>query len=353
MKEIKINNRKIGNNHPAFIIGELSCNHIGSLEVAKKTILAMAESGADAIKLQTDTLLDGTGSTIECDNDYFLIKDDTIWDGRALYDLYMETYTPLEWHEPLKKICEDLGVIFLSTPYSFEAADFLENLEVPIYKIASMEMMDLPLVKHIAKKKKPIIMSRGMSEYNEIKKAIDVCKAVGNEDIIILHCVSEYPLSYENANVLAVQSIREEFNVISGISDHSPGAIIPAASIAHGAKVIEKHVILHKKLGGPDSQFSLSIEEFDEMVKTIRNTEKALGSGSFRLPDPIKKQNYAKRSLFAVVNINKGEQFSNMNVRSIRPGFGIDPNLYQEVIGKKASRDIFKGEPLKWDMIEK
>lgn len=352
MQDIQIGDRIIGQNHPTFIIGELSCNHVGSLQVARQTIQAMAKAGADAIKLQTDTLPQGTGSTIDCSNECFTIQDGTIWDGSNLFQLYMETYTPLEWHKVLKKLCEDLGLIFLSTPYSPESADFLEEMNVPAYKIASMELMDLPFIEYVAKKGKPIILSRGMSEKEGIYKAIKTCHEVGNYKTVILHCISDYPTKFEEANVLAVKDIMNEFNVISGVSDHSPGHVIPLISTTLGGRIIEKHVIIHRELGGPDATFSMTIEEFSEMIKNIRICEKALGNGGFKLPSKVKERKVFQRSLFAVEEIKIGETLTKNNVRSIRPGDGIHPNYLPYILGTHATVEIRRGTPLSFEMIQ-
>ena len=344
--DIQIGDRWVGVGHPSLIIGELSANHVGSLHVAKQTIRAMAEAGADAVKIQTDTLLEGTGSTIDCKNDYFTIRDGSIWDGANLYDLFMETYTPLEWHQPLKELSEELGLLFFSTPYSPESADFLDELGVPAYKIASMELVDRPFLEYVAQKGKPLVLSRGMSEFDDIKKAVEICRDAGNNQVIVLHCISEYPTKLEDANVSVVPRIMDDFGVISGVSDHTPGIEVPVASTVLGGRVIEKHVILDRKLGGPDASFSLDISEFKHMVESVRNAEKALGDGNYELPKKVKNQSFTGRSLFVVKDVEKGERFTKENVRSIRPGDGMDPNRKPDILGKTATRKISRGTPL-------
>lgn len=332
--------------HHTYIIAELSCNHVGSFRVAEQTFRAVATAGADAVKIQTDTLLEGTGSTIQCTNDYFTINDGTIWDGKNLFELYMETYTPIEWHSDLKGLAEELGLDFLSTPYSVESADMLDQLGVQMFKIASMELMDLPFVRHVAAKGKPVILSRGMSEAEEIEAAVDACRSVGNDRIAVLQCVSQYPTRFQDANVSAVRTIRDTFNVLTGVSDHTPGSTVPVLSVAYGGQIVEKHVTISRRLGGPDAAFSMEIDEFSSMIADIRNAEQAIGDGSLVHADDTKRQRYARRSLFVVQDIEQGEPFTKQNVRSIRPGDGLDPNLIDSVVGKKATRSLEKGTPL-------
>lgn len=343
----------VDHSSPVFIIAELSCNHRGSYEVAEETIRAVAEAGGDCIKLQTDTLLDGTGSTMDFRNEYFTITGGTPWDGRNLYDLYKETYTPLEWHKPLMELCHELGLVFLSTPYSPEAVDYLETLNVTAYKVASMEISDIPFIEYVASFRKPIILSTGMASYEDIRKAVDTCHKVGNNDIAILKSVSEYPTHYRDINLNNMRRIQNDFEVLVGISDHSPGCLVAIAATALGARIIEKHVILDKSLGGPDIDFSLDIHEFKNLVEEVRNTELALGGASYEMPTSIynvKRKVYG-RSLFVVRSVKKGETFTKKNIRSIRPGYGLPPAEVSKVLGKKASCDIDSGTPLEWNMI--
>lgn len=331
-----------------LVVAEISANHNQSFDLAVKTIKAIKESGADAVKTQTytaDTL------TINCDNKYFQINKGTLWDGQSLYDLYKKAYTPWEWQPKLKKVAEELGLIFFSTPFDKTAVDFLEKINVPMYKIASFEITDIPLIEYIASKKKPIIISTGIAELQDIEKAIKACKRMGNNDIILLKCTSAYPAPYEEINLLTIPDMIRKFKLTVGLSDHSMGWEVPVAAVALGAKVIEKHFILDRNLGGPDSAFSMEPDEFAQMVKAIRNIEKALGKVSYKLSPKVKKSRIFARSLFVVEDIKKGEIFTQKNIRSIRPGYGLHPEYYYKILGKKAKKNIKKGTPIKWDMI--
>jgi len=336
-------------NNKIFIVAELSCNHNQSFKLAVKTIEAIKKSGADAVKIQTyipDTM------TIDCVNKYFQINKGTLWDGETLYSLYKKAYTLCEWQPKLKKIAEDLGLIFFSSPFDKSAVDFLEKMKISIYKIASFEITDIPLVGYIASKKKPVIISTGIAELKDIEKAIKACKRMGNNKITLLKCTSAYPAPYEEMNLLTIPDMIKRFKLPVGLSDHSMGWEVPVAAVALGAKVIEKHFILDRKLGGPDAPFSMEPEEFSQMVKAIRNIEKALGKVSYKLSAKVKKNRQFARSLFVVKDIKKGEIFTEENVRSIRPGYGLHPEFYYKILGKKAKRDIKRGTPLKWSLID-
>jgi len=346
---IEVSTRKIGNNHPVFIIAELSANHRQKYELAVETIKAMKESGADAVKLQTytpDTI------TIDSDNDYFQIKQGTLWDGKTLYQLYQEAYTPWEWQPKLKEIAEDLGLICFSSPFDKTAVDFLEKMDVPAYKVASFEITDIPLIEYIASKGKPVIISTGIAELSDIAMAVDACKRMGNEQIALLKCTSAYPAPLEDVNLKTIPDLAETFKTVVGLSDHTLGISVPVAAVALNARIIEKHFILDRKLGGPDSAFSLGPEEFKAMVTAVREVEKALGKVSYDLTDKIKKSREFSRSLFVVNDIKAGEVFTEINVRSIRPGFGLHPRYLKDILGKKATKDIGRGTPLSWDMVE-
>ncbi len=345
---------KIGNfsleNNKTFIIAELSANHNQDIELAKDTIYAMKESGANAVKLQTytaDTL------TIDCKKDYFKIQGGSLWDNQYFYDLYKNAFTPWEWHFELKELSEKLGMIFFSTPFDKTAVDFLEELNVPCHKIASFEITDIPLIKYAASKQKPMIISTGIATYDEIKDAVDTCKSVGNNDIILLKCTSAYPAPIEDANLKVIPELSKEFNVLTGLSDHTIGSIVPVAAVSLGAVMVEKHFILSKNIESPDKEFSMTPGEFAQMVKDIRNVEKALGKVSYELTDKQKKGRIFSRSLFVTENIKKDEIFTEQNIRSIRPGYGLPPKYLPEIIGKKAKYDLERGEPLKWEYIEK
>ncbi|PKP61380.1 MAG: pseudaminic acid synthase [Candidatus Altiarchaeales archaeon HGW-Altiarchaeales-1] len=348
MKKIKIKNKFIGEQEPCFIIAELSANHLQKFELAVDTIKAAKEAGADAIKLQTytpDTI------TIESDNECFKIKG-TLWGGKTLYNLYKEAYTPWEWQPKLQKLAEDLGLIFFSSPFDKTAVDFLEGLNVPAYKVASFEITDIPLIEYIASKGKPIIISTGIATLADIEEAVNACKRMGNEKIILLKCTSSYPAPIEEANLLTIPNMADTFGTIVGLSDHTLGSSVAIASVVLGAKVIEKHFILDRNLGGPDAAFSMEPDEFKEMVKSVRDVEKALGKVSYELSEKVEKSRVFARSLFVVKDMKSGELISEENVKSIRPWYGMRPKYLKEILGKKIRNDIKKGTPLSWDLIE-
>ena len=333
-----------------FIVAELSANHNQSYDLAVQSIKAIKECGADAVKVQTytaDTL------TIDSDKDYFKIQQGTIWDGATLYQLYQTAYTPWEWQPKLKQLAEELGLIFFSTPFDKSSVDFLEKLKVPAYKIASFEIVDIPLIEYTALKQKPIIISTGIATESEIKDAVYACLRVGNNQIALLKCTSEYPAQIEDANLKMIPILASKFNVIAGLSDHTLSTTVPIAAAAMGARIIEKHFILDRKIGGPDSSFSLEPADFKKMVDEIRQVEKALGNINFDLSDKIKKSRTFTRSLFAVKDIAAGEIFTEDNIRSIRPSNGLPPKHLKDILGKKASAKIEKGTPLNWDLIER
>ena len=330
-----------------YIVAELSANHNHKLDIAKKTIKAAKESGADAIKLQTytaDTL------TIQCDNEYFKIKGG-LWDGYFLYDLYKEAYTPWEWHEELFDYARSIGIDIFSTPFDKSAVDFLEKLNPPYYKIASFEIVDIPLIEYAASKGRPMIISTGIATLADIEEAITACRRVGNNEITLLKCTSSYPAPIEDANLLTIPNMKDTFKVNVGLSDHTMGSSVAIASVALGAKVIEKHFILDRKLGGPDSAFSMEPDEFKYMVKSIREVEKALGKVTYELTDKVKNNRIFARSLFIVKDVKKGETVAPENVRSIRPGYGMHPKYYKEVLGKRFASDYERGTPLEWLMV--
>lgn len=325
-----------------FIIAELSCNHVQDLSIAKETIYAMKESGADAVKLQTYT---AETMTIDSKKDYFMIKQDSLWDGKNFYDLYKEAYTPWEWHYELKELAEKLGLVFFSAPFDKTSVDFLESLNVPIYKIASFEITDIPLIEYAASKGKPMIISTGIATLSDIEDAVNACRKVGNNDIILLKCTSAYPAPFEDMNLKTIPNLAQTFNCVVGLSDHSLGISIPISAISLGAKVIEKHFILSKDLPSHDKEFSLDPQEFKNMVNEIRNVEKALGKVSYELTEKTKKSRDFSRSLFVVKDIKEGEIFTEENIRSIRPGYGLSPKYLKDILGKKSSSDLEKGTP--------
>ena len=337
---MQIENFNINASSPVFIIAELSANHNGDLATAIETIRAAKRAGADCIKLQTysaDTI------TINCNKDDFIIKG-TIWDRKNLYELYQEAYTPWEWHEKLFAIAKGEGLVCFSSPFDRTAVDFLENLNVPAYKIASFEITDIPLIEYVASKNKPIIISTGIADFEDIKLAVDTCKKVGNNQIALLKCTSSYPAPVEELNLCMITDLKNKFNVTVGLSDHTMTNTAPILSVAFGAKIIEKHFILDRSIGGPDASFSLNENEFKEMVKLVREAEKAIGKIDYNLtPKQIKGKDFS-RSLYVVQNIKKGDVISKENVRSIRPGFGLHPKYYNEIIGKIANKSLEVGD---------
>ncbi len=346
---VKIGKFEINNASKTFIIAELSANHGNDIDIAKKTIVAAKEAGADAIKLQTYT---ADTITIDCDNDYFKINNGSLWDGRTLYDLYREAYTPWEWQKELKEFAESIGLICFSTPFDKSAVDFLETLDVLAYKVASFEISDIPLIEYIASKGKPIIMSTGMATLGDIQEAINACRRMENNQIVLLKCTSSYPAKVEEANLKTIQNLRDTFSVEVGLSDHTLGITVPVVAVALGAKVIEKHFILDKNINGPDSTFSLDRFEFKEMVDSVRNAEKSLGKVTYNLKEKIDNNKQFARSLFIVKDIKEGEVFTEDNVRSIRPGFGMHPKYINDILGKTAIKDLLKGTPMQWNYIK-
>jgi pseudaminic acid synthase len=345
---MKIGNFTIDDKSPVFIIAELSANHNGSIEVALETIKAAKRAGADCIKFQTYT---ADTITIDSTKDDFLIKG-TIWEGKNLYKLYQDAFTPWEWHETLFKAAEAEGLICFSSPFDKSSVDFLESLNVPAYKIASFEITDIPLIEYVASKGKPVIISTGIAEIEDIELAIDACKRMGNHDIALLKCTSSYPAPIEEANMIMVQDLATRFGVISGLSDHTMGATVPVVATCFGAKIIEKHFILDREIGGPDASFSMNEEEFTAMVKAIREAEKAIGVVDYTLTEKQAKGKDFSRSLYVVQDIKAGEIITKENVRSIRPGFGLHPKYYNEILGKKAIVDIEKGSRFVFQLIE-
>lgn len=342
-------NQNIEHNKSVFIIAELSANHLHKYEIAEKTLISMKESGADAVKLQTytaDTL------TIDCDNEYFRIKQGTLWDGKNLYKLYKEAYTPWEWHPKLQKLANEIGLIFFSSPFDKTSVDFLETLNIPIYKVASFEITDIPLIEYIAQKGKPIIFSTGIATLQEIEEAIAACKKYNNHDISLLKCTSAYPAPLDEINLKTIPDMKKKFQTKVGLSDHTLSLSVAISAVALGAEIIEKHFILDRALGGPDAAFSCEPAEFKYMVNGIRDAEKAMGHISYELSEKMKKNRNFSRSLFVVKDIKKGELFTESNVRSIRPGYGICPKYLKDILFKKANQEIKKGTPLKFELIE-
>ncbi|MFC1743999.1 pseudaminic acid synthase [Candidatus Riflebacteria bacterium] len=342
-----INNRKIGPDFPVYIIAELSANHNQNYEKAVALVQAAKKAGADAIKLQTYT---ADTITINCDNEFFKIKG-TIWEGKNLYELYQEAFTPWDWHPRLKKVANELGMDLFSTPFDFSAVEFLENMGVPAYKIASFENGDIPLIKKIAGTGRPIIMSTGMAGIGEIEEAVDTIYESGNRQLALLKCSSAYPAPAAEMNLRAIQLLRDIFQVPVGISDHTLGISVPIAAVALGANIIEKHFTLDRKEPGPDSTFSLEPQEFKEMVAAVRICEKALGKNKLGPGPEELKSRVFRRSLFVVKDMDKGEEFTVENLRSIRPANGLHTRYYEQILGKKASNSIKMGTPLSWALV--
>ena len=330
-----MNNKNLIDLKKVFIVAELSANHNGSLQVAKESIIAAARAGADAIKLQTyraETM------TIDSKSKDFIINNGSIWDGQNFFKLYQKAQTPWEWHKELFLIAKKEGLLCFSTPFDKTAVDFLEKINNPIYKIASFEITDIPLIEYVAKRGKPIIISTGIAEKEDIELALKTIRKYNNSQIVMLKCTSSYPAPLEEANLITLQDYKNEFNVIPGLSDHTLGITAPIVAVALGAKVIEKHFILDRSIGGPDSTFSLNEKEFSKMVHHIREAEKAKGELSYELTEKQKKGRVFSRSLYAVKDIKQGDIFTCDNIRSIRPGFGLHPKYFKDIIGKKLKK---------------
>jgi pseudaminic acid synthase len=336
---------KIGNfdlqKDGTFIIAEMSANHGGDIDIAKETIRVAKECGADAIKLQTyraDTL------TLDCDKDDFIIKGGTLWDGRKLYDLYKEAYTPWEWHKELFEYAREIGIDIFSSPFDKSAVDFLEQFNPSAYKIASFEITDYELVRYTASKMRPIIISTGIATIDEIQDVVDICKDEGNSSLILLKCTSAYPAPLEDANLKMIPNIKETFGVEVGFSDHTIGSTAPIMAIALGAKVIEKHFIIDKSIGGADAKFSMDRDEFTDMIKAIREAEKLLGKIDYSMGEKKRKSRQFARSLYVAKDIKRGEVFTEENIKSVRPSFGMHPKYLRNILGQVATRDYSFGD---------
>jgi pseudaminic acid synthase len=346
--EISINGRVIGCGHPVYIVAEMSANHNHSYDHAEAIIRAAKEAGADAVKLQTyspETM------TIDCENEYFKIGKGTIWEGRNLYELYDEAYTPWEWQPKLIKLAEKIDIHCFSTPFDPTAVDFLENLEIPAYKVASFELVDLPLLKKIAQTGKPVIMSTGMASLAEIDEAVNTLRQCGCKELALLKCSSAYPALPEEMNLRTISHLSQAYDVPVGLSDHTLGYEVSIAAVSLGASIIEKHFTISREIKGPDSAFSLEPGEFNQMVNAIRNVEKALGKVKYETAEKEQNSKVFRRSLFVVENIKSGEDFTLKNVRVIRPGFGLHPRHLDDILGRRAKMDIERGTPLNWNLI--
>ncbi|PUU87595.1 pseudaminic acid synthase [Halanaerobium sp.] len=348
MSGFKINDRIIGDDDPAYIIAEMSANHAGSKKRALQIIRAAKEAGADCVKVQTYT---PETMTFNSDKKWFQIDKGT-WEGENLYNLYQKAYTPWEWQEDLKKEAEKSGIDFFSTPYEKTAVDFLEDLGVEFYKVASFSITNLPFLKYLAKKNKPIIMSTGMATLGEIEEAVNVIKENSNENLALLNCSSAYPSVPNDMNLKKIKHLHDTFNLPVGLSDHSLGSVAAIASIAMGGKIIEKHFCLSRDIENPDSSFSMEPAEFKKMVADIRATERAIGNIDYSISEKEQESRRFRRSIFAVEDIKAGEKLTEDNIRIIRPGYGLKPKKWEKVLNKKALKDIEKGTPLNWDLIK-
>jgi pseudaminic acid synthase len=346
---IEIGGRRIGAGEPVYCIAEVSANHNQDFDKAVRIVQAAKDAGADAVKLQTytpDTI------TIQSNRDCFLVGGGTLWDGRSLYDLYKEAYTPWEWQPKLKKVADDLGMQCFSSAFDASAVDFLENMNVPAHKVASFELVDLPLIQKMAATGKPLIMSTGMATVEEIEEAVTTARRAGATQIALLKCTSAYPAPAEEMNLRTIPELARRFDVPVGLSDHTMGIAVPVAAVSLGACIIEKHLTLSRAVRGPDSAFSLEPEEFKAMVEGVRTAEKALGSVHFGVSERESRSGVFRRSLFVVRDLKKGEPFTSENVRSIRPGDGLHTRHLAEVLGKTAALDIVRGTPLSWDLVK-
>ncbi len=348
-KEIYIGGRLISEDSPAFIVAEMSANHMMDFDRAVAIMRAAKEAGADAIKIQTYT---PDGITLDSEDPCFQITQGTLWDGITLHKLYESAYTPREWQPELKKTAEGMGLLFFSAPFDLDSVDFLEDMGIPAYKVGSPEITDIPLLKKIAQTGKPVIISTGIAYMSDIELALRTCREAGNEQVILLKCTSAYPTPYEEINLKTIPAMGESFGCIAGISDHTMGSAVAGAAVALGAKVVEKHLTLRRADGGVDAAFSMEPEEFREMTDNIRKIEKALGKITYDLTPKQKKARELSRSLFVAKDMKAGERFTAENLRSVRPGCGLHTMYYQEILGKRISRDAKLGTPMSWELVQ-
>ena len=337
------------NHDQAFIVAEISANHGHDIDIVKETMMAAKEIGCDAVKIQTyrpDTM------TLDCDNEYFQLNNGTIWDGTTLFKLYQEAFLPWEWHQELFAYAAQNDLLLFSTPFDKTAVDLLEQCGNPLYKIASFEITDIPLIQYVAARKKPMIISTGIATEAEIQEAVEACRAVGNHQISLLKCTSQYPAPIEDANLLTMQDMAERFGVTTGLSDHTEGFIVAVTAVAMGAKIVEKHFILDRKIGGPDASFSMEPKEFEYMIKKIREAELSMGKVSYELNEGKQRSRKYARSLFVIRDVKEGDLVTEENVRSIRPSDGMPPKLYSAVLGKVFRCDVKAGTPLQWELLD-
>ncbi len=348
-KEIQIGNHVISPASGTYIIAEMSANHNMDFNRAIKIMQAARAAGADAVKIQTYT---ADTMTLNSSQSYFQITQGTLWDGMTLYGLYEKAYTPWEWQPQLQKAAGEMGLDFFSTPFDASSVEFLERMDVPAYKIASFEITDIPLIKKAASFGKPLLLSTGIARLADIELAVLACLEMGNENVILLKCCSQYPAPYESMNLKTIPSMATTFDCLTGLSDHTPGTAVAAAGVAVGAKIIEKHLTLDRADGGTDSAFSMEPDEFAKMVENIRIIEKAMGKVSYDLAPGQEKEREHARSLFVAEDMKQGELFTPQNLRSIRPGYGLHPKYYERILGTRATRDIEKGTPVDWSLTE-
>lgn len=347
-KEIQIGKHIISPCSPTFIVAEMSANHLMDFDRAVAIMQAAKDAGADAIKIQTytpDTI------TLDCDAPCFQITQGTIWDGTTLHKLYQTAYTPWEWQPKLQKIAKDMELEFFSSPFDFSSVDFLEELDIPVYKIASFEINDIPFIRKIARLGKPMIFATGIARLADIELALDTCKEEGNDQIILLKCTSSYPAPYEDINLKTMVSMAETFDCLTGLSDHSMGHAVADAAVALGAKVVEKHLTLSRADGGADAAFSMEPAEFKTMVEDIRKIEKAVGRVTYELTEKQTREREHSRSLFVAKDMKAGDVFTPENLRSVRPGCGLPTKYYESILGKKITRDAKLGTPMNWGLV--
>jgi pseudaminic acid synthase len=349
MTQIRIGNRPVGPGRPVYVIAELSANHNQNFDQAVRIVEAAKDAGADAVKLQTYT---ADTITIASDREEFRIGGGTLWDGRTLHDLYGEAYTPWEWQPKLKQVASQLGLDLFSSPFDASAVDFLERMEVPAYKVASCELIDIPLIRKIAHTGKPMIISTGMATVEEIEEALQAAREAGAEQIALLKCTSAYPAPPEEMNLQTIPELVRRFDVPVGLSDHTMGIAVPVAAVALGACMIEKHITLSRAGPGPDSAFSLEPQEFKAMVDAVRTAERALGEVHFGVSEKEASSRVFRRSLFVVQDVKRGDLLTAENVRSIRPGHGLHTRHLTQVLGRHAACDIERGTPLSWDLVD-
>ncbi len=348
-REIRIGSKIISQDSPTFIVAEMSGNHNMDFDRAVEILKAAREAGADAVKIQTYT---ADTITLDCDDPCFQITQGTLWDGITLHKLYQTAYTPWEWQPRLKKMAEEMGLLLFSSPFDFSSVDFLEEMDVPAYKIASFEITDIPLIRKVARLGKPVILATGIARLADIELAVQTCREEGNEQVILLKCCSAYPTPYEDVNLRTIPNLAETFQCLAGLSDHTMGTAVATGAVALGAKMVEKHMTLCRSDGGPDAAFSMEPQEFKEMVDNIRILEKALGKVTYDLSDKQAREREHSRSLFVAQDMKAGDVFTPENLRSVRPADGLHTKYYEQLLGRRISRDAKKGTPMAWSLVE-